>query len=75
MSKAIRNRRAGALLYLPLVAHLAPTLAIGYGLVIPGSCITGVNELTIGFAAANLGFALSYVAGIRLARKPGTTHA
>ena len=61
--------------YLPLVFHLTPTLAIGYLVVIPKSCIAGVNELTIGFAAANLGFVLSYLAGIRLAAKQGGAHA
>ncbi len=62
-------------LYLPLVLHLIPTLAIGYFIVIPQSCIAGVNELTIGFAAANLGFVLSYVAGVRLALKKGAADA
>lgn len=57
------------MVYAPLVLHLIPTLGIGYLVVIPQSCIAGVNELTIGFAAANLGFALSYVAGVRLAAK------
>jgi hypothetical protein len=56
-------------LYLPLVLHLIPTLGIGYCIVIPRSCIAGVNELTIGFAAANLGFVLAYIGGVRLARK------
>lgn len=62
-------------LYLPLALHLIPTLAIGYLIVIPQSCIAGVNELTIGFAAANLGFALTYVAGVRLAMKQGGARA
>ena len=62
-------------LYAPLVLHLIPTLGIGYFMVIPQSCIAGVNELTIGFGAANLGFVLSYLAGIRLAAKKETTHA
>lgn len=62
-------------LYLPLVLQLIPTLGIGYLLVIPNSCIAGMNELTIGFAAANLGFVLSYVGGIRLALKKGGAHA
>ncbi|MGD9979471.1 MAG: hypothetical protein AB7H66_05600 [Hyphomonadaceae bacterium] len=61
--------------YLPLALHLIPTLAIGYLVVIPQSCIAGVNELTIGFAAANLGFALTYVAGMRLALKQGGARA
>jgi hypothetical protein len=64
-----------ALIYLPLLMHVAPTLAIGFGLVIPRSCIAGLNELTIGFAAANLGFVLSYVGGVRLARRARSTHA
>jgi hypothetical protein len=62
-------------LCLPLALHLIPTLAIGYLVVIPQSCIAGVNELTIGFAAANLGFALTYVAGMRLALKQGGARA
>lgn len=62
-------------LYLPLILHLIPTLGIGYLLVIPNSCIAGMNELTIGFAAANLGFVLAYVGGIRLALKKGGAHA
>ena len=56
-------------LYLPLALHLIATLGIGYFIVIPQSCIVGVNELTIGFAAANLGFVLAYVAGLKLASK------
>lgn len=62
-------------LSLPLILHLVPTLGIGYFIVIPQSCIAGVNELTIGFAAANLGFVLSYIAGVRLALKKGAAHA
>ena len=64
-----------ASLYLPLMLHLIPTLGIGFLVVIPRSCIAGVNELTIGFAAANLGFVLAYVAGVRLALKKGVNHA
>lgn len=62
-------------LYLPLVLHLIPTLGIGYLLVIPNSCIAGMNELTIGFAAANLGFVLAYIGGVRLALKKAGAHA
>lgn len=53
--------------YLPLALHVVPTLVIGFGFVIPQSCIAGWNELTIGFAAANAGFIATYVAGIRIA--------
>lgn len=62
-------------LYLPLVLHLIPTLGVGYFIVIPQSCIAGVNELTIGFAAANLGFVLAYAAGVKLALKRSAAHA
>lgn len=51
--------------YLPLFGFIIPTVAVGYGMVIPPSCIAGVNELTLGFASTNLGAALTYVAGSR----------
>jgi len=51
--------------YLPLVGFAVPTLVIGYGFVIPWSCIAGVNELTIGFATTVLGACITYIAGIR----------
>lgn len=53
--------------YLPLVGHVIPTLLIGYGLVIPRSCIAGWNELTIGFGASVLGTCVAYVLGQRVA--------
>src|SRR6516164_4919897 len=39
----------------PLIAFVVPTLAIGFSLVIPRSCVAGVNELTIGFAVTIAG--------------------
>lgn len=75
MSAARRLLPTHAMAYAPLALHLIPTLAIGYFVVIPQSCIAGVNELTIGFAAANLGFVLSYVAGLRLAARQSGDHA
>jgi len=62
-------------LYLPLLLHVIPTLGIGFFIVIPQSCIAGVNELTVGFGAANLGFVLAYAAGVKLASKRSTAHA
>jgi hypothetical protein len=53
--------------FVPLIGYLVPTVAIGYGVVIPGSCIAGVNELTIGFATAIAGAVVTYVLGVRLA--------
>ena len=54
-------------LALPLLGFVVPTVFIGYGFVIPRSCIAGVNELTIGFATAILGACVTYVAGVRVA--------
>lgn len=51
----------------PLLGFVVPTVAIGYGVVIPRSCIAGVNELTIGFATTILGACITYVLGLRAA--------
>lgn len=51
--------------YLPLVGFVVPTVIIGYGFVIPRSCIAGVNELTIGFASSIVGACVTYVLGVR----------
>jgi hypothetical protein len=57
--------RSGIGRYLPLVGHVIPTLVIGYGIVIPRSCIAGLNELTIGFGLSVLGTCVAYVLGQR----------
>lgn len=72
---ACRLLRIHALAYAPLLLHVIPTLAIGFGIVIPRSCIAGVNQLTIGFAATVLGFIPAYVAGVRLAQRKVAAHA
>jgi ABC-type Fe3+ transport system permease subunit len=51
--------------FLPLVGFALPTVVIGYGFVIPSSCIAGINQLTIGFAATVAGACLTYWAGVR----------
>ncbi|MBM3220133.1 MAG: hypothetical protein FJZ38_15910 [Candidatus Rokubacteria bacterium] len=53
--------------FLPLAAHVVGTLAIGFGSVIPGSCIAGVNALTVGFLASVVSTVVAYWVGIRLA--------
>lgn len=53
--------------YLPLLGHVVPTLAIGYGLVIPRSCIAGWNELSLGFGLSVVGTCIAYVLGQRVA--------
>lgn len=52
--------------FAPLLGFVVPTAIIGYGVVIPGSPIAGVNELTIGFGTTILGAGITYVAGIRI---------
>lgn len=51
--------------YLPLLSFVVPTVVVGYGFVIPRSCIAGVNELTIGFGTTILGVVFTYLAGQR----------
>jgi hypothetical protein len=51
----------------PLAGYVLPTVLIGYGFVIPRSCIAGVNELTTGFAFSILGACVTYVAGVKMA--------
>ena len=51
--------------WLPLVGFVVPTVLIGYGIVIPRSCIAGINELTIGFASTIVGAVVTYVVGVR----------
>ncbi len=55
-------------LYL-LIGFVIPTLRIGYGVVIPQSCIADVNELTIGFASTVMGACLTYWLGIRAVQR------
>src|SRR5206468_2766881 len=51
--------------YVPLIGFVLPTVVIGYGVVIPRSCIAGINDLTLGFAATILGACVTYVLGLR----------
>jgi hypothetical protein len=63
------GRRQIALLVWPLVSFVVPTVVIGYGFVIPRSCIAGVNELSVGFGVSVLGACVTYVLGVRQALK------
>jgi len=67
----LRRRYANVLLYVPLAAHVVPTLVIGFGFVIPCSPIQGVNTYSLGFLGAVLGFIPAYVAGTTIARRIG----
>ena len=49
----------------PLVGFVVPTLVIGFGYVIPKSCIAGINELTLGFLSSVVGASVAYWAGVR----------
>jgi SAM-dependent methyltransferase len=48
-----------------LIGFVVPTVVVGYGVVIPRSCIAGMNELTIGFGTTILGAMFTYLAGQR----------
>jgi hypothetical protein len=45
----------------PLSGFVVPTIVIGYGFVIPRSCIAGINDLT----ATVIGASLTYLLGVR----------
>ncbi|HXI58227.1 MAG TPA: hypothetical protein VNO55_19305 [Polyangia bacterium] len=63
------TRRSLVRLYLPLILFVVPTVAIGFGVLIPRSCIAGVNELTFGFGSTVFFACVTYVMGIRAALK------
>jgi hypothetical protein len=65
---AVGRRRRAVRLALPLLSFVLPTVVIGYGFVIPRSCIAGWNQLSVGFATTVLGACLAYVGGLRAAR-------
>ncbi|MFZ5894829.1 MAG: hypothetical protein ACOY0T_27455 [Myxococcota bacterium] len=56
----------------PLVGFVVPTVVIGYGVVIPRSCIHGINELSIGFGTTVLGACITYLMGVRVALQTDT---
>ena len=66
MTRPLRLRH-----FTPLAGFVLPTVVIGYGVVIPRSCIAGLNELTLGFAATVVGACLTYWAGLRLVARDG----
>ncbi len=55
--------------FYPLIGFVIPTVVISYGVVIPHSCIAGVNDLTIGFATTVLGACSTYWFGVRAVAK------
>ena len=55
--------------WMPLAGFVVPTTVIGYGFMIPHSCIAGVNELSLGFGAAIAAGCVSYILGVRAALK------
>jgi ABC-type Fe3+ transport system permease subunit len=59
------RRRLSIRHFTPLIGFVVPTLVIGYGFVIPSSCIAGMNELTLGFAVTIASAGISYWLGLR----------
>ena len=51
----------------PLAGFVVPTVVIGFGFVIPRSCIAGLNELTVGFATTVAGACVTYWVGLKAA--------
>jgi len=55
--------------FYPLVGFVIPTVVIGYGIVIPRSCIAGINQLTVGFTTSVIGACATYYFGVRAVSK------
>ncbi len=51
--------------FYPLLGFVVPTVLIGFGFVIPKSCIAGTNDLTIGFAVTIASACVTYWMGLR----------
>jgi hypothetical protein len=51
--------------FFPLLGFVVPTVGIGFDLVIPRSCIAGINDLTMGFAITVVGACVTYWLGLR----------
>jgi hypothetical protein len=57
----------------PLFGFMLPTVVVGYGSVIPRSCIAGINDLTIGFTVTLVGACVTYWLGLRNALRDVAT--
>ncbi len=55
--------------YVPLIGFVVPSAAIGYGVVLLSSGVSGLNSLTIGFAGTLIGAIVAYVMGIASATR------
>ena len=51
--------------FYPLLGFVVPTVLIGFGVVIPKSCIAGINDLTIGFTVTLVSACVTYWMGLR----------
>lgn len=63
------RRRWSMKLVWPLLGFVVPNVVIGFGYVIPRSCIAGINELSVGFAVTLLAASATYVMGVHAALK------
>ena len=51
--------------FAPLIGFVVPTIVIGFGLMIPRSCIAGFNDLTVGFSSMIVGACVTDWLGVR----------
>ena len=57
-----------------LIGFTVPVVVIGLGLVLPGSCIAGFSEPTLGFAATVLGAGVAFLVGRKTPGAVGSRH-
>ena len=55
--------------FVPLAGFLIPSAVIAYAFVLPRAGLSGVNELSVGFASSLVGATVAYVIGVFMARK------
>jgi ABC-type Fe3+ transport system permease subunit len=65
ISKQIHEAAVKLSYFYPLLGFVVPTLVIGFGVVIPQSCVAGINDLTIGFAISVASACVTYWMGLR----------
>jgi hypothetical protein len=51
--------------FAPLIGFVVLTIVIGFGLMIPRSCIAGFNDLTVGFSGTIVGACVTYWFGVQ----------
>ncbi len=58
----------GWIVYLPLLLNVVPGAAVNYFWLFPKNGVSGWNETTIGYVGTTIGFIITYIAGVSIAK-------